>query len=172
MTLDDFTISDVIARPNSTLRIATHRDLGDVVVKCGDVETEADALQALAECPGIVRVLARGPGWFAMPRVEATTIVQYGWRQRYEIPAVIERIGVTLDAMHELGWHHGDLHIENVLVSADGTPTLIDFAKAWRREGCSRGETPECAADRRMGVLWLLAPHCEARETALRMARP
>lgn len=41
-----------------------------------------------------------------------------------------EEIGGALDALHTVGWWHGDVSPANVLIGADGRPLLVDFGAA------------------------------------------
>mgnify|MGYP002631026873 CR=1 FL=1 len=63
---------------------------------------------------------------------------------------VVERIAIEIGKLHHLGWIHGALGNEHLLVQPDGAVTLIDFEKArwwpwsrrkditrfWRRTQC------------------------------------
>jgi len=53
------------------------------------------------------------------------------WRERqqarHDVLKVASGILTGLEAMHQAGLHHGDLHAENVLVLTDGTAKLIDW---------------------------------------------
>lgn len=46
--------------------------------------------------------------------------------------AVANGIGAGLDAIHAIGWVHGDLNPRNVLFTESGSPTLVDLASARR----------------------------------------
>ncbi|MDQ6739687.1 MAG: serine/threonine protein kinase, partial [Actinomycetota bacterium] len=65
--------------------------------------------------------------------------------------AVLEPVAGVLDALHGSGFAHGDVAPRNVLLNAEGSAWLIDFAGATRL-GCAE---PERAA---MGTLGFIAP--------------
>ena len=106
-------------------------------------EKEAHALRAAAAAGApVVEPLALGtladgdrilvlPWLEATPAGEALATCSAGLR-----PALLERLGEAVRALHQAGFSHGDLHLGNALVAADGAPILwIDLQSA--RSGAS-----------------------------------
>ncbi|MCA9706702.1 MAG: protein kinase [Myxococcales bacterium] len=103
---------------------------------------EAKALARLAH-PNVVAVHDVGrvgqDVFIAMERVEGKTLSQWyrserhGWRQ---IRDVFLGVGAGVAAAHDAGIIHRDLKPQNVIVSPDGRPRVLDFglARAVRRD--------------------------------------
>jgi RIO-like serine/threonine protein kinase len=110
------------------------------------------------------RALAQLRGIEGVPHlIEATgTALVVEWRpgrtlydlRKYGIPEETgTRIRAVLAAVHARGWAHGDIGIRDILVDADGSVTLVDFATA-----VGPGSPP---------LLWrLLLPICRRRDLA------
>ncbi len=51
----------------------------------------------------------------------------------------VQRLSVLFQELHQRGVAHGDPHARNILVTADGTPFLIDFSTALTRPESPQG---------------------------------
>ncbi len=71
-----------------------------------------------------------------MDAVQGVTLAK--WLRGASKPARLAMRARILEAvakLHAAGVEHGDLHSENVIVTADGAPVLIDFGWAtWTRD--------------------------------------
>ncbi len=88
--------------------------------------------------------LAAVPGARTLQELlESGALPAGGWER------LLARLGELLARLQVAGWEHGDLHLGNVLVDANGRPWLIDFQRARRvapdRARCL-SEVVECAA--------------------------
>ncbi len=98
---------------------------------------ERAALAAL-EHPGIARLYdggstADGRPYLVMEYVEGVTLGEHVERHKRSLAERLELVARVCDAVdhaHERGLLHRDLKPQNVLVSADGTPKLLDFGIA------------------------------------------
>lgn len=98
---------------------------------------EARAL-ALLSHPNIVTVFDLGPTkvddeiFVVMERVPGTTL--RAWletpRQADEILTIFRAIGRGMSAAHRTGVVHGDIKPDNIVVTPDGTPKILDFGLA------------------------------------------
>lgn len=94
------------------------------------VGREAAALRRAAGVPSVPRLLGRPRPWMlAIEYVDATRITAL---PSPRIDAVfIQRLTAIIDALHRRGIAHGDLEkLDNILVTADGRPAVVDFAAA------------------------------------------
>lgn len=137
---------------------------------------EARALARLHRPPNVVQVHDVGIGrlvgasfsadvaYAAMELVDGPTARSWLARQprsRREILALFHGIARGLATVHAHGIVHGDVKGDNVLVTADGTPVLVDFgfATAARRDGAMetigtvRGTWPYMAPETRRGIV-------------------
>lgn len=102
---------------------------------------EVDVLQQLAH-PNIVRILDYGLNhaetelptpisFIVMEYVEGLTLKQIIRRLGFLSPentaALARQVATALDAMHQRGLIHRDLKSNNIMVTADNLPTIIDF---------------------------------------------
>jgi len=113
---------------------------------------EAKALARLSH-PNVVAVYDVGrvgeDVFIAMERVEGTTLSRWTraetrpWR---EVRDVFLGVGAGVAAAHDAGIVHRDLKPQNVIVSADGRPRVLDFglARAVRRD--ERSDRPHLPA--------------------------
>ena len=100
-------------------------------------ERERAALAAL-EHPGIARLYDGGSTedgrpYLVMEYVEGLTLAEHVERHTRSLNERLELVARVCDAVdhaHERGLLHRDLKPQNVLVSADGTPKLLDFGIA------------------------------------------
>ncbi len=88
--------------------------------------------------PGLVPIVdageADGYHYLAMPFVGRRTLKTVV-RAEGRVPldrtlAIVERLGSTLDAIHERGLLHRDIKSSNILLTDDGAPMLSDFGVA------------------------------------------
>jgi eukaryotic-like serine/threonine-protein kinase len=108
-------------------------------------------------CPNLVSVLAPGDRYAVLPYLEGITLRQWlehvKSQQRMPLAVVTalsiaRQVGGALAAMHEVGWLHGQVHPEHVIVSPQGHATLIDLTQARRLESseCDVGGDASIAA--------------------------
>ena len=101
------------------------------------LEEERRILASLAH-PGIARLLDSGVTedglpWFAMEYVDGERVDVWCDARALSVDARLALVARVCDAVrhaHARGVVHRDLKPSNVLVSADGTPTLLDFGIA------------------------------------------
>ncbi|MBD3292793.1 MAG: hypothetical protein GF393_07690 [Armatimonadia bacterium] len=95
---------------------------------------EAAALrraEGLANVPGVL-ALAR-PWILVMEYVEARQVTSLDSAERAQVltPAFFERLTGLIAQLHGRGVAHGDLEkLDNILVTPDGLPAIVDFAAA------------------------------------------
>jgi eukaryotic-like serine/threonine-protein kinase len=93
---------------------------------------------ARLEHPDIARLLDGGVGednipYFAMEYVEGRPVTQYAWTEKLDISTTLRlfiRICDAVQYAHRNLVVHRDLKPSNILVTADGTPKLLDFGIA------------------------------------------
>lgn len=75
-----------------------------------------------------------------MERLEASTLEDFiKGRNRTELPKGFDvdeffaKCRVELKKMHDLGIHHRDLHVGNIMIDKDGNPIFIDFGDAKKK---------------------------------------
>ena len=133
-----------------------------------------EAATALRAVPlsGISPVIASGlspVGPFIVMRwVEGVTLAAHKATDEEALFTVLENLVITVGALHTRGLAHGDLHLENVLVDAQGSVTLIDLldispvgegrvgSPAWApedRERCSNQQIDRFAVCRMVSIL-------------------
>lgn len=135
MNWEDFTDLRPIRVKRTQVYRATHAALGDVVLKRHrdpGIANEIACTMELAGVPGVVPLLAHGADWYAMPFVEGETFAALRRRYPMGVPGdvitpLIERVAAILSATHARGFAHGDLNGANVIVSSDGSTTMIDW---------------------------------------------
>ena len=124
---------------------AVHRDLSvEVALKIGPSQDSAPELadrlysegRLLAELqhPHIVRVTDAGVEqnrpYVVTELVRGITLADYAGQNEIDVPLacrVVEKLANAVAAAHRRGILHLDLKPQNVVVSADGEPRLIDF---------------------------------------------
>ena len=91
---------------------------------------EAAALRRAAGVPNVPRVLGRARPWMlVIDYVDATPVTALD-SPRIDAAFVAE-LGSIIDRLHARGIAHGDLEkLDNILVTADGHPAVVDFASA------------------------------------------
>jgi serine/threonine protein kinase len=93
-----------------------------VAIKEGErLSHEAAALTALASCPALPRVVAQGTGWLAttwLPGESLDHILQKGWLAPADAIRIMLGLLQSMQAVHELGWVHGDLCPANAVADA------------------------------------------------------
>jgi TPR repeat protein/serine/threonine protein kinase len=126
----------------------------------GSFTRESEMLAAL-EHPNIVRILRRfeanGTAYFVMPFVEGQSFDKViaerqaagGKFDERELREVLDPLLGAFGYLHSLGIYHRDVKPGNILVTAAGTPVLIDFGAARQQFGAksmtvieSAGYTP------------------------------
>jgi tRNA A-37 threonylcarbamoyl transferase component Bud32/tetratricopeptide (TPR) repeat protein len=125
---------------------------------------ERAALAAL-EHPGIARLYDGGSTedgrpYLVMEYVEGLTLGEHVERHKRSLAERLELVAKVCDAVdhaHERGLLHRDLKPQNVLVSADGTPKLLDFGIA--KVLGAKDEVSRTATERR-----ILTPHYASPE--------
>jgi hypothetical protein len=90
---------------------------------------ERRALRRLEGLPGVPVDLGDVPPWgLLMEPIEGEPITRWRRRPREEILPMLERLARLVDRIHERGVAHLDLRKrDNILVSAEGVPSIIDF---------------------------------------------
>jgi eukaryotic-like serine/threonine-protein kinase len=81
--------------------------------------------------PGVVRIVDQGLDggvpWYAMERIEGTTLDQLDAPDRADVLTLVRRLCAPLAFLHGEGIVHRDLKPGNVIVRPDGIPVLVDF---------------------------------------------
>lgn len=122
------------------------------------LRAEAEALSRMA-LPGTPRFIGmadtpEGPCLF-MEYVSGETLqnlLSRGTMSRPEILRTFARIARVIDSMHERGYVHGDVRLENVIIRDNGDATLLDF-------GTTRHNMPTARRRRtRGGTLAFMSP--------------
>lgn len=124
---------------------------------------EAQTLARLARAPAVVQVHdyleANGTAYVVMQLVEGETLGSRWRRDGRLSPAAVERLVPPLldglQQIHAAGVLHRDIKPDNIIVAADGAPTLIDFgasrvAVADRTQALTAVYTPRYAAPEQM----------------------
>lgn len=98
-----------------------------------------------------------GPYYTVMPRLRGKTLAHaIDDRTVFSLPVILwmmRQAVEALEALHAEGWMHGDVKLENLLVTSEGHVTLLDLGFAHRPE-----EEP-CSTDRYIGgTIGYLAP--------------
>jgi serine/threonine protein kinase len=114
------------------------------------LQREWRALLALQGLPGITPVVARPDAdAFVIEFCDGRKAVQFERGQLSQ--AIVERADAILQAAHERGVTHGDLHSDNLLIDDNGQVTLIDWATA-QCFGVRRGAWKEFVFNEWRGV--------------------
>ncbi|KAF6742979.1 hypothetical protein DFP72DRAFT_1080966 [Ephemerocybe angulata] len=102
-------------------------------------ETEYEALRSLRGYQGIMQLFGKGVSMRGKPCV---VMEDGGQPTRFsnDDPSEWDNVAPILEGIHTSGWHHHDLHGENVLEDANGLLSIIDFGNAVRAEMCSEDE--------------------------------
>ena len=105
---------------------------------CGGSRVEIRVQAALGKHPNITALLDAGTTedrhpYFVMEYVEGQHIDEYCDNQRLDVPARLRLFAQVCEAVHFAHQHaviHRDLKPSNILVTANGTPKIIDFGIA------------------------------------------
>ena len=108
---------------------------------------------ARLEHPNIARLLDGGVGadnvpYFAMEYVEGEPMTRYASERALDVPATLQLFLRVCDAVqyaHRNLVVHRDLKPSNILVTADGTPKLLDFGIAKLLQDTGDSATPRTA---------------------------
>jgi serine/threonine protein kinase len=94
-------------------------------------------ISALARHPHLVPVLdadlASNRPFVVMPRIEGITLQESLHRSPQPIPVAlwwIRQVAQAVSALHSIGWNHGDLKPDNLLVDGRGHLTVMDLGFA------------------------------------------
>lgn len=117
----------------------------DIFRAAGSIRAFHNALameRALVPTP---RVLAAGvsrkwgvpqAGYLLVEEIQSAKTLAFHAQQAGEVPrAALQRIGEAIARMHEKGFFHGDLTINNVLLDTDLMPWFIDLERAGQSVG-------------------------------------
>jgi len=85
----------------------------------------------------------------------------------------LERAQAALDGLHDAGYYHGDAHLGNFMIEPNGTPRLVDLARAEKLPGGQSGENAKSKDFQTLAVesyrvccLWPNAPAGRLRDLA------
>lgn len=124
------------------LRLEVAREIPQLAttdLRCRQMEKVADSYRALADVPGLERLIesgndeAAGEPFQVFAAIEGERLDRWVARRtpaHVELERMLSAIGaaaLTLAEMHQRRFAHHDLHPSNILVSDDGSPTLIDL---------------------------------------------
>ncbi len=95
---------------------------------------EAAALRKAEGLPGVPRFFALARRWIlVVEHLDARRVTDLDQRERERLltPAFFTRMTALIAQLHGRGIAHGDLEkLDNILVTADGSPVIVDFAAA------------------------------------------
>lgn len=125
----------------------TSGEVADVAVKVPasgrSLKNEAMTLRRFGH-PNIVKLLA-GPlpnGGLILEYCSRGSLADRGNAplSASEAATILRQVGSALSHLHQCGWIHGDVSLNNIAIRGDGTLTLIDFATARRADGAPLSE--------------------------------
>lgn len=130
-------------------------DAGDTVVKTAETDEErrrlsreADVLRRVAH-PGIVRLVATegdatpdGTDRLVFAKVAGSTLADLGPQPPAVVAAWAAAVATILADLHDVGWVHGNLRPEHVLLDDQGRPVLCGFSRAERIAWGQTGARP------------------------------
>lgn len=81
--------------------------------------------------------LDAGDRYIVMPRLKGVTVGQViaktGFISARQSLWIVRQVAEALDSLHRIGWLHGDVKPENIMLSPQGHVTLIDLGFAVRK---------------------------------------
>ena len=127
----------------------------DSIENVRDIVQFSSAASA-ASHPNLVPVLdasvTGSSPYLVMPRLEGPTMAELMAQQIKPLPVALwlaRQTAQGLSALHSVGWIHGDVKPENIIVGSNGHVTVIDLGFATKIHTASRNQfrgTPEYAA--------------------------
>lgn len=133
-------------------------DEGETVVKAAETDEErqrlgreADFLRRVAH-PGVVRLVGvegdATPGTadrLILARVPGANLADHGALPPASVATWAAEVATTVADLHDVGWVHGNLRAEHVLLDGQGRPVLCGFSRvervAWGHAGPSQLRT-------------------------------
>jgi predicted Ser/Thr protein kinase len=127
----------------STTYDATDIDGNHVIVKLPrtnahkkTLQHEGKILQSISDLSGVTKLIdaPKDGSWLTVTPIDGIAI--HVWANGKPLSTIIDTIihlTAIIESLHKLGFTHGDIKPNNVLVSRDNTPTLIDFGSAASR---------------------------------------
>lgn len=95
---------------------------------------EAAALRKAEGIPGVPEFYALARRWILVTEpldARPVTELDAGERERLLTPVFFEQLTALIARLHGRGIAHGDLErLNNILITTDGTPAVVDFAAA------------------------------------------
>jgi serine/threonine protein kinase len=100
------------------------------------LQHEAKILRSISELSGVTSLIdaPQDGSWLTVTPIDGIAI--HVWANGKPLATIIDTIislTAVIESLHKLEFTHGDIKPNNVLVSRDNTPTLIDFGSAASR---------------------------------------
>ena len=125
-------------RKGNSVTIPNSSNVEEVNESIGAFLTEAQRLNRLSlEHPGIVKVnesfRANGTAYYVMEYIEGESLRHHvehhdgGRLPEEEAVAIIQKVGASVQYLHDNRVNHLDIKPDNILLRTDGQPVLIDF---------------------------------------------
>lgn len=131
-------------------------------------EREAQVL-GLLHHPGIAQIYEAGTAdaghgpqaYFAMEYIEGRPLLDYAWLNRLDAAQRLELLARVCEAVHhahERGVIHRDLKPDNILVTAEGQPKVLDFGVARLTDSDIQATTMHTEAGAFLGTMAYMSP--------------
>lgn len=157
-TVGPYTLKTLLATGGQSQVWEAESDQGTVALKVARTERHRACIRrevhvlSIGQHPCLPRLVDHDPklNWLSQDLILGSPIDQ--WAQAHDFKdllAVARQLLDVLDFLHGHGIVHGDLKPRNILVDADGRPTLCDFGVA---------DTPEESVEGFSGTLGFVAP--------------